>query len=252
MTRGRRWIEAAPWIDAIAGLFFPNTCQLCFAERATAADGFVGSECRRGVVPISAPFCQRCGLPYDGDVETEFVCANCADVKLHFEAARAAVVASGPVRDAIHRYKYRNAPWFETFLGDLLIQAAAGDPLVDRCDALIPVPLHPVRRRERGFNQAERLAVRLGAAARKPAWTNVIHRVAETHTQTTLTRDDRRANMSGAFQPGDRRIDGASVVLIDDILTTGATTNAAALALRKAGAKGVGVWTVARAPKHAR
>jgi ComF family protein len=114
-------------------------------------------------------------------------------------------------------------------------------------DLIVPVPLHPLKQREREFNQAERLAVHLGAAANIRVNTRLLRRVLYTSTQTRLTRPQRAANMRGAFamRHGDR-LDGERVILVDDVFTTGATTSACAQALLAAGAGDVCVWTVAR------
>lgn len=244
--RMQGWVRS-PWWQAITGLIFPNWCQICRENRATSEMGYVCAECLGRVRPLRPPFCRKCGLPFYGAIDVEFTCANCLDADLRFDQARAAVIVAGPVREAIHRYKYRQALWFEPFLARLLISASDGDEAIARCDGLVPVPLHATRRRERGFNQAERLACALGAHAGKPVWTDLVHRGLATETQTAFGRTGRRRNMTGAFEPAGRRLKGASVVVVDDIFTTGATTSAVAAVLRRAGASRVAVWTVARA-----
>ena len=235
------------WLNTGLGFLYPECCQLCERARATAAEGFVCAACRAQVKQVEPPFCQRCGLPYDGDLTTEFECSNCRDVDLHFSTARAAVVYDGLVREVIHRYKYRRALWFEPFLAGLLVRAAVPALQGQRPSCVVPVPLHPVKEREREFNQAARLAARLAGALQVPLNTNLLRRVSFTVTQTTLTRVQRAANMHGAFalQPG-ARVKGLTIVLVDDVLTTGATTSACARILRTAGAAEVCVWTAAR------
>jgi ComF family protein len=234
-------------LDAGLGFFYPPGCQLCFSESATAAEGYVGSRCWQSVRFIKPPFCECCGLPYEGEITTRFECSNCREMELHFRSARAAVIASPFVLEIIHRYKYRHALWFELFLGDLLLRAARPEVLSGTCDMIVPVPLHPLKKREREFNQAERLAARLGDATQIPVNTRLLRRVEVTRTQTLLTREERAANVRNAFavRP-DCPLDGKRVILVDDVLTTGATTSACARALRKAGAGEVHVWTVAR------
>ncbi len=114
-------------------------------------------------------------------------------------------------------------------------------------DFIVPVPLHAVKQREREFNQAERLAAHLSAASGIPLNSRWLRRIKPTATQTLLTRQQRAANMRGAFavRPG-VRLDGERVILVDDVFTTGATTSACAEVLRAAGAGDVCVWTVAR------
>lgn len=232
---------------AALALVYPETCQLCNAERATATDGFVGRNCWSQVRFIRPPFCERCGLPYPGEITTAFVCSNCHDLKLHFTSARSAVVAKTVTLEAIHRFKYSRALWFEDFLADLLLRAAVPALAEQKWDLIMPVPLHPLKFREREFNQAERLAARLALATKIPLETKILRRVQPTATQTLLNREQRTANMHGAFcvKPG-ADLAGRRVVLVDDVFTTGATTNAGAAALRRAGAAEVCVWTVAR------
>ena len=187
------------------------------------------------------------GLPYEGDITATFECANCREMDLHFRRARSAVAATGLALEIIHRYKYQQALWFEPFLADLLGQAAGTALRSESWDLIVPVPLHPLKEREREFNQAERLARCLGRVVGLPVDARLLRRVEFTRTQTLLTRTERAANVRRAFTvvPG-RKLHGERVVLLDDVLTTGATTSACARALQKAGAGEVCVWTVAR------
>jgi ComF family protein len=170
---------------------------------------------------------------------------------LEFRQARAAVRATKLVLDLIHRYKYQRALWFEPLLAALLVPEAAPELRQERWDWIVPVPLHPVRQREREFNQAERLALPLSAATGIPLNARLLERVEITRTQTMLNRIERAANVRKAFAV--RRscqLGGERIVLVDDVLTTGATTNACARALRQAGAGDICVWTLARAVSH--
>lgn len=168
-------------------------------------------------------------------------------MELHFVSARSAVVAKGIALEIIHRYKYGRALWFEPLLADLLVRQA--QPVIGHgvWDWIVPVPLHPLKQREREFNQAERLAVRLAAATRMAVKLNCLRRVLPTRTQTRLHRAQRTENVRRAFAtPDGLKLDGQRIVLVDDVFTTGATTNACARALKQAGASEVCVWTVAR------
>jgi ComF family protein len=235
------------WLGVALAFFYPEVCQVCGLERATVAEGFVCPRCRSKVRFIQPPFCNRCGLPYDGSLTTPFECANCRELDLHFSSARSAVVAGGVVLEAIHRFKYRRALWFEPFLAGLLIRQAGPDLRREKWDWIVPVPLHPLKQREREFNQAGRLAGWLGAAAKIPVQNQLLKRVLPTQTQTRLTRQQRAANVRNAFVVrGGRRLHGERIVLLDDVFTTGATTSACAKVLRAAGAGEVCVWTVAR------
>ena len=204
------------WLNAGLGLLYPEVCQLCRAARATPAEGFVCGDCRAKARFIQEPFCDRCGRPYEGDITTRFECANCREMQWDFESARSAVVARDPVLEAIHRYKYQRAFWFEPFLAELLIRAAVPALEGKNWHTIVPVPLHPAKQREREFNQAERLADRLALPA--------------------------QALIVGRDQAGHQE----RIVLVDDVFTTGATTSACARVLTSAGAGEVCVWTVAR------
>jgi len=115
------------WLNAGLGLIYPEVCQLCGGARATPAEGYVCDGCRAKVRVIQAPFCERCGRPYEGAITNEFECANCRGMEWHFESARSAVVARDPVLEAIHRHKHMsirgvrfiffgNWPFSEAFL----------------------------------------------------------------------------------------------------------------------------------------
>jgi ComF family protein len=234
-------------LDAALNFIYPPVCQICGQERAGAAEGYVGGECWSGVRFITAPFCERCGLPYEGHITQPFRCANCAEVEFGFRYARSAVAANALILDIIHRYKYKRAVWFEPFLADLLVRQAAPALAGEKWDLIVPVPLHPLKEREREFNQANCLARHLGRALGLPVNNRLLRRVKFTQTQTRLTRPERAANMQAAFAPrAGKELDGQKVILVDDVLTTGATTHACAQAARQAGAGDVCVWTVAR------
>jgi ComF family protein len=235
------------WVNAALALVYPETCQLCGQARAAPAQGFVCADCQAQARFIEPPFCERCGRPFQGNVSGPFDCSDCLGAEWAFRTARSAVVARDSVLDVIHRYKYGRALWFEPFLAGLLINRAAPDLTAQSWDALVPVPLHPARQRQREFNQAERLARRLSQATRIPVNGRLLRRVAPTRSQTLLTRRERLANVRAAFamRPG-ACLEGRRLVLIDDVMTTGATTGACAAVLRAAGAAEVCVWTVAR------
>jgi ComF family protein len=235
------------WLNPALALLYPEVCQICKDEPATPREGFVGRNCWSQVRFIRPPFCERCGLPYEGDITTTFVCSNCHDLKLHFTSARSAVVAKTVVLEAIHQYKYSRALWFENFLADLLIREATPILRAQGWHSIVPVPLHSLKEREREFNQSALMARQLSKATSIPCHEKILHRVLPTATQTHLNRDKRADNMKNAFaiRPG-AKLDGQRIVLVDDVFTTGATTNDCARALRQAGASEVCVWTVAR------
>src|SRR5277367_5538767 len=244
------WPSAAPvksWLNTGLGFLYPEVCQLCENECAPVKDGFVGAKCWSHVRFIRSPFCERCGLPFEGDITTVFECTNCREMELHFSSARSAVIAKTIVLDVIHRFKYQRQLWFEPFLADLLLREALPALRAQKWDFIAPVPLHSVKHREREFNQAELLARHLSDAAKIPLNNKLLRRVSPTMTQTRLTKQQRAENMRGAFAIRDGvKLNGEKIILVDDVFTTGATTSACAKALKTAGAGEVCVWTVAR------
>ena len=235
------------WADAALSFVYPDVCQLCGEHRATREAGYVCRDCWQQVRFIRPPFCERCGLPFEGEITNPFECTNCREMKLHFCWARSAVTAKGVVLEAIHRYKYNRQLWFEPFLADLFIREARASLRADEWDALVPVPLFPVKEREREFNQAERLARQVSRELRIPLATKLLKRVVPTLTQTRLSRQERADNMRHAFAPGTEELpSGGRFILVDDVFTTGATTSACAKVLLDAGASRVAVWTLAR------
>jgi len=245
---GPREDHAQSWPDAMLAFLYPEVCQLCGEERASRADGYVGSRCAGAVEWVKPPFCERCGMPVSGEITGDFVCDPCRRKHWFFVAARAAVIARGMAMEIMHRYKYRRALWFEPVLAGWLATAAAPWFRARAIDLIVPVPLHPVKEREREFNQAEQLARRLSESVQVPMNEGSVQRVKFTGTQTLLTRGRRAENLRHAFAitPG-QRLDGRRVVVVDDVFTTGATVNECARALKAAGAASVHVWTLGRA-----
>src|SRR6185503_5668178 len=96
---------AKGWFDAALSFFYPEVCQYCEEERATASEGFIGPNCQQEVKLIQRPFCEHCGLPFHGAITSTFQCSNCRDLELHFSKARAAASAEGMLLELIHQYK---------------------------------------------------------------------------------------------------------------------------------------------------
>ena len=206
---------------------------------------------------MTAPGCARCGLPFGefagdarpagGTDRSGGICGACRRHQPAFAYARAAAHYGDHAREALHAFKFGGRRALAAPLGDLLAELGPALPL-EAMDVIVPVPLHPRRERERGFNQSWLLARRVAAAWRVTARADVLTRRVATAPQTALGADARRINVGGAFRV--RRpelVAGRHVVLVDDIMTTGATAGACARTLRDAGAAIVGVVTVARA-----
>jgi len=251
--RGNLWLvnHLSDWGETVLGLVYPRVCALCHGHRAERRDGYVCPSCSLRLRRIGNHCCQRCGLPWSGMVTGSHLCADCRGATYAWDEARAAVVAEGVALECIHRLKYQKEPWFATFLSRLLTEAALPS-LAGHCwQGVVPVPLHRVKLREREFNQAQRLAAPLARALGAPLVTNLVRRQEATLSQASLSREDRTRNVQSAFAP--ERLDGiqGSWIIVDDVLTTGATTDAVAAVLKGLGADRVIVWAVARATRDA-
>jgi len=241
-----QWLKTL--LAKVSGLIYPDICQICENEKATSEESYVCRSCRSKIKYIEPPFCEQCGKPYEGYITTSFICSDCRSSKIYFSQARSVAVYDDVIKKAIHLYKYKSALWIEPILAEMLIESIKTDSDWSERDAIIPVPLHFVKRNERGFNQSERLSTRISKATGIPLNTKLLKRVKYTETQTTLDRSRRSENVKNAFDVKDKSgwLKGKKLILIDDVLTTGATVNECERVLRKAGAIDVAVWTVAR------
>jgi ComF family protein len=197
---------------------------------------------------IGPPFCVTCGLPLPSFAPPPQVppprCHTCVAGAPPFDYARAAGAYAGVLREALHALKFGGKQALARPLAGLMLEQC-GALLGPHVDALVPVPLARPRERERGFNQAMLLAGHLASATGLPVRAPWLSRSRGTRPQTELTAGERRANVARAFSASPRSA-GAHVVLVDDIVTTGATVAECARALRAAGARTVGVLAVAR------
>jgi ComF family protein len=179
-------------------------------------------------------------------VESLFVCPNCHGRVFHFECAIAVMPSRGTIRELIHGLKYRNMTWAAQPLADFGVLGFR-DPRMPRSpDFLVPVPLHPLRRRERGYNQAELLARAIGQRMEIPVL-DILRRVRNTTTQTHFDRKERMKNLSRAFKiSSDQSIKESQILLVDDVLTTGSTLDECAKVLLAAGAGSVYALAIGR------
>jgi ComF family protein len=233
-------------LRALTSLFYPPICTICSASVGPAE--YLCEACDAKVARIAAPFCQTCSEPFSGAITGPFACANCAQRTLYFEAAVAAHRSRGIVRRVVHEFKYGNQHYLRHLVGRWLDAAFADERLRGQSfDLLVPVPLHPARQRERGFNQAAALAEWISARRGIPC-RKALERVRYTRTQTAFDRAERMENLHNAFRlRKNMDVRDLRVLLIDDVLTTGATLSECARVLKKEGAAVVYAATAARA-----
>jgi len=250
----------APWWQAWLDAIYPRMCRVCdkpLPQREPSrplAEWFCKG-CEEDLATLEPPYCSVCGQPYEGLIEGPFRCGNCADRKFAFEFAVAGYRAEAGVRELVHKFKYGKDVSLRGALGDLL-QRALQDPRLRGEDlsgwCLVPVPLHRRREHEREFNQSWELCRQLAKRTGIPA-IQAMRRTHHTDKQSRLTRAQRLENLRGAFAMRRRfkgpasRLLGSKVLLVDDVFTTGATTDACSrILLREGGAQKVVVIAVAR------
>jgi ComF family protein len=230
----------ATWLDRLQHVLLPPTCLLCGAAGTAGRDLCAGC---RAALPRNTTACPRCALPLA--TGRTGPCDPCRSRPQDFDRAFAPFRYQPPVDFLIRRLKFDGRLSHARLLGELLATALAerGDPPPD---CIVPVPLHPLRVRERGFNQALELARAPARRFRIPLLAEGLRRVRHTAPQTRLDARGRRTNLLGAFAPG-QALPGPRVALIDDVVTTGSTVAECARVLRVGGAVAIEVWAIGRA-----
>ena len=233
---------------ALLDLVYPPTCLVC--RKAVAQHGALCPACWREIAFIERPFCERLGTPFERDLDQPgLISPEAVANPPVFQRARAvARYDSDKARSLAHRLKYYDRLELAQPMGRWM--ARAGAEILAEADVLVPIPLHRLRLFARRFNQSAALAQVISGECGVPLETMALLRVKPTAPQVGLSRAQRAANLSGAFRIDSERgalLKGRNVVLIDDVLTTGATANAAARALLRAGAAQVDLLVFARA-----
>ncbi len=227
-------------------LLYPRRCAVCAADTGSGGR-YLCWDCLIGLPYIQDPYCSICGDPVEGNVDHDFVCSWCLESMPAFDLARSVVRYRGCVGGLLQAFKYRNATHLAYDLSALLEGGVRAHLADGGIDAIAYVPLHPRKARARTYNQARLLAEQLACRLNLPVERNALRRVRWTATQTRLHAAARRANVMGAFQtPIPDWVRGRRWLLVDDVMTTGATVDACARVLRQNGASRVVVATVAR------
>jgi len=217
-------------------LLFPCRCLGCAREGS-----LICPSCRQKMLEITSPVCPRCGTPQSNDI----LCPTCSNHHHDIDGIRSPFRFEGVTRQATHQLKYKNLRAMAPTLAKLLGNYLDAHPVPG--EILVPVPLHRVRLRERGYNQSELLARKLGGIIGLPVIADCIIRRKNNPPQTRATSvDKRRSNVADAFTCRNHSLKNKRVILIDDVATSGATLNACAATLKTAGAVSVWGLTLAR------
>jgi ComF family protein len=242
-------VVARQAILAVADFLLPRMCVACEQALGPADEGVICRTCWSRLALLPHPQCERCGHPTEGRA-----CRFCVFLPPFVRSARSVCWVPHPVGSAVvHALKYHEWQAAAAGMAERMARLVwPGDVTRERA-ALVPVPLAATRERERGFNQAATIAHALGAKWGLPVWSDVVVRTRATRSQTRLTPAERSANVRGAFKvPAQSlepraRMRGQHLVLVDDVLTTGATMNACADVLFQAGARTLSYVSFGRA-----
>jgi competence protein ComFC len=235
-------------ISGFVDILYPKICLVCRNKlKAVAISELVCPGCWAKIKKNHPAFCRRCGRNLEKKSFALHVCLGCIKRTLHFDRAFSPCVYEGTIKELIHQFKYGKKDYLGPLLSSLMIEFIEDYDLpIDLLDLIIPVPLYPARLREREFNQAEILSRQLAKAFNKEVLTDNLIRHRPTKTQTELPPAERLLNVKESFAvKNTKALDGKNILLVDDVLTTGATASEAALTLKDAGAHIVFVLTLA-------
>ena len=237
------------WLQSILDLIYPRYCLVCNISLNNTDRRALCSDCTTKVTFINQDTsCPRCGLDLGPYVQTDTLCRECHAHPPRFTKAIAVAGYDGVIREAIHKFKYAKERVLLDELSGLLIARWQGVcQLLPQIDMIMPAPLYRGKLKERGFNQSQLLAERLSQAMGIPLEIDNLIKTRPTPDQAGLDSVNRKKNLIDAFEVTNPKvIDGKNILLIDDVLTTGATASEISRTLKKAGAKGVYVLVLAR------
>ena len=224
------------WLTRISSFFVPSACGGC-----RRPGELICAECRMRAIPIDWPMCLRCGRRMAQTVER---CWSCRHNATPMDQVHAAFLYTEPISTIIHQMKYKGAFALAAPLVELMLRHPV--QWHNPPELLVPVPLHPVRQRQRGYNQSTLLARELAHHWRIPVDEKALQRIRYTTPQVGLNAIERHANVAGAFVADPQRVQNKHILLIDDVYTTGATLSAATLALQEAETCSVAAFCASR------
>lgn len=235
--------------DAFASVLFPAPCYVCRQPLETASRVPICAACLNSLRRISAPICRQCGrsLPAIFHAEASPICPACAQGLYRFDLARSFAEYDSTMQRVMTLLKYSPAAPLGSWLARQVEPIIGAEPFLRKVNWVVPVPLDSTRLRQRGYNQAELIARPLANRLELPLATDLLRRLRPRPARQKLTRRERWETVRGAFEAGPAgRVDRSHILLVDDVMTSGATLDACAKALRSRGAEAVYAVTVAR------
>ncbi|MFH1655207.1 MAG: ComF family protein [Candidatus Omnitrophota bacterium] len=232
----------------VLDIIYPRNCINCKNGIFDKDYGFsICRDCFENIQKNRPPFCLKCGRHLDGPETDEGVCRQCKSRKFYFDNAWSVCIYEGIIQELIHKFKYSNKTMLDKVFAKLIFDFVMNFNLsVSDYDIMLPVPLHPTRLREREYNQCRILAHEIQNFFSIAISTNDVMRLRNTKSQISLDKKARWENIKGAFKVKNTlKFKDKNVLIIDDLITTGATASELARALKNAGTKNVSVLTLA-------
>jgi ComF family protein len=234
------------FLNNLLNIFYPARCTVCKKDILTyKKDKYICDLCLNSIKKNIPPFCIKCGRHIEG--VDKMVCDSCKDKTYYFDRAFSAFVYEGPIKELLHQFKYNGKDFLGKFLAEMLIEFINTYQLeIKKFDFVVPVPLHSAKLRQREYNQAEVLATYIAKNFHLTLLKDALYKIKNTPSQTELDAQRRMENIVGSFKINPKiNLKEKDILLIDDILTTGATTSEIAKIIKLSGAKKVIVLTLA-------
>jgi len=236
------------YVKSFLELLYPekNTCFICNVYDSSIDDKYICSDCEKKLIKIVPPLCIKCSKPID--YASDCLCPDCNVYEKSFEAAKSPFSYEGIIKECIYNFKYYNKPYFYKFFGNLLLRYM-NEINYTNFDFITSVPLHKSKMRTRGYNQSQLLAKYMSDKLSIP-YADVLKRTVKTTKQSQQSKDERKKNLKGAFAikypHTNTKIKNRSVLLVDDVYTTGSTADECSNTLLNFGVSKVYVITIAR------
>ena len=232
----------------LVDLIYPKKCLACSTRlKVDSTNVFTCRACDQAIKKNLPPFCHSCGRHLEKHALTKNICPECQRRKLYFDRAFSPCRYEGVIKELLHQFKYKGKDYLGAPLGKIMTEFIKEYSLpIDYLDSIVPVPLHNTKLREREFNQAKILGETIAQSFQKEIIDSALVRKRHTKAQAELEKDQRFLNVANSFTVSkESLIKDKNILLIDDVLTTGATCSEAAKALKESGANIVFVLTLA-------